>query len=152
MNRREVIGLLATLPAAAAFTRKAAAKRILKSVVVQSPDGKIEIRFGLFEKSGKQAVPCYSLFYNGKPLIQQASVGLELASGGPLDSQLKIVNVALDQHDETYAVLTGKTSTARNHYREATVSLEEQVARSDLSGLRRRRGFSLPRPRTTGPI
>lgn len=127
MNRRQVIGLLASMPAAAALTGKAAARRISESVVVESPDGKIEIRFGLFEKSGKQAVPCYSLFYNGKPLIQQASVGLELASGGPLDSQLKIVNVALNQHDETYAVLAGKTSTARDQYREATVSLEEQV-------------------------
>ncbi|MBA3669840.1 MAG: glycoside hydrolase family 97 protein [Sphingomonas sp.] len=115
------------MPAVAALTGKAAAKRISESVVVESPDGKIEIRFGLFEKNGKQAVPCYSLFYNRKALILRASVGLELASGGPLDSQLKIVNVALNQHDETYAVLTGKTSAARDHYRETTVSLEEQA-------------------------
>ncbi|HVN82620.1 MAG TPA: glycoside hydrolase family 97 protein [Terriglobia bacterium] len=96
------------------------------SLVVQSPDGNIRIAFGLYEKTGKKAVPCFDVSFRGKMLIHQGSLGIDLADGGPLNSHFKIVQIALGQSDKTYAVYPGKSSTARNHYREALVSLKEQ--------------------------
>lgn len=130
MNRRELITFLMSVPVVASVAAVEAANESSSSdsVVVESPDGKIRIVFGLFEKSGRQAVPCYSVFHRGKPLIHQASLGIALTPGGPLDSNLRIVEVARNQRDETYAVHAGKSSAARNHYREAVISLAERKA------------------------
>jgi hypothetical protein len=49
--------------------------------------------------------------------MRQASLGIDLADGGPLSSNFKIVNVARGQSDQTYAVYPGKCNLARDHYR-----------------------------------
>ncbi|MBA3714486.1 MAG: glycoside hydrolase family 97 protein [Pyrinomonadaceae bacterium] len=128
MNRRELIKFLASFPVIASLASEKAASELPpnNSVVVESPDKKIRIVFGLCERPGKKSVPCYSVFYQGKPLVHQASMGIDLAPAGPLDSNFKVVRVARAQRDQTYAINPGKTSTARDRYREAVISLEEQ--------------------------
>ncbi len=98
------------------------------SIVLQSPDGSIRVVFGLYEKSGKKAAPCYAVSYREKTLVHQASLGIDLANGGPLNSSFKVVRVARSQSDKTYSVYPGKSSTAHDHYCEAVVLLEEQSA------------------------
>ncbi len=98
------------------------------SLVVQSPDGNIRIVFRLYEKSGMKAVPCFDVSFRGKMLIHQGSLGIDLANNGPLNSDFKIVQVTRGQSDKTYTVYPGKSSTARDYYCEAVVSLEEQPA------------------------
>lgn len=98
-----------------------------KAVVVESPNRQIRVEFGLHEKPGRKSVPCYSVFFRGKALVEQASLGIDLAPAGPLDSNLKIVKASRGRGDTTYAVYPGKTSKARDHYREAVVSLEERA-------------------------
>ncbi|MDQ3686984.1 MAG: glycoside hydrolase family 97 N-terminal domain-containing protein, partial [Acidobacteriota bacterium] len=127
MNRRELITFLANflVMASSAIAQVASDSPSNNSVVVESPDKKIQIVFGLCEKSGQKSVPCYSVSYRGKPLVHQASLGIDLAPAGLLNSNLRIVKVARSQRDQTYAINPGKTSTARDHYREAVISLEE---------------------------
>jgi len=129
MNRRELLTFLAGVPVLASLPEVGATGESPSdnSVVVESPGKKIQIVFELCERSGKKSVPCYNVFYRGKSLIHQASLGIELAPAGPLDSNLKIIKVARGKRDETYAINPGKTNTARNHYREAVISLEEQA-------------------------
>jgi len=134
MNRRELIKFLASFPVIASLATVKAASELTSdnSGVVESPDKKIQIVFGLCEKSGRKSVPCYSVSYRRKTLVHQASIGIDLAPAGPLNSNLRIVKIARSQRDQTYAINPGKTSAARDHYREAVISLEEQ------SGPRRR--------------
>ena len=54
-------------------------------------------------------------------------MGIDLAPAGPLNSNLRTVKIARAQRDQTYAINPGKTGTARDHYREAVISLEEQT-------------------------
>jgi alpha-glucosidase len=97
------------------------------SVVIQSPDGKLRVAFGLFETSSQKAVPCYDVSWRGKLLVQRASLGLDLAGTGPLGGNFRIVTVARRESDSRYPVFPGKSSSARDHFREATITLEERA-------------------------
>ena len=96
--------------------------------VLESPDGTIRIAFSLCEHSGQLAVPCYDVSRQGRTLIDRGTLGLSLADGTPLSSNFTVSSVARRQGDRTYALYPGKSSTARDHYREALVSLEQQTA------------------------
>ncbi len=118
------MSLLASFPVVASLSTVKAANELPSnnSFAVESPDKKVHIVFGLFEKSDKKSVPCYSVFYRGKSLVHQASLGFDLAPAGPLNSNFRIVKVARAQRDETYAVIRGRqasraTITARQSFR-----------------------------------
>jgi alpha-glucosidase len=83
------------------------------------------VTFDIYRVDGRAAVPAYSVSYRGKPLIARSTLGLDLAPGGPLDGGLRVLHVSRRAHDSTYTVFPGKTSAARDHYTEATISLEE---------------------------
>ena len=89
-------------------------------VDLKSPDGKVAVRVD----TPGSSEPAYSVTFDGKPLIQDATLGLDLAPAGPL-RHLRLTGVRTGKHDSTYAVFPGKTSRARDHYREAVLSLEE---------------------------
>ncbi|MPY87468.1 MAG: glycoside hydrolase family 97 protein [Luteitalea sp.] len=133
VTARVTVLVLLLAPAVAAWSRPDWRVRTAdevdrsRTVVVESPDGSIRVGFGLYEKSGKKAVPCYDVSWRGKVLVRRASLGIELAGSGPLSSNFRIVNVTRAERDQTYPVYPGKSSTARDHYREAVVSLEERA-------------------------
>jgi alpha-glucosidase len=97
------------------------------TVIIESPDGNLRVVFGLYETSGQTAVSCYEVWWRGRVLIQQASLGIDLEGSGALGGNFRIVTVRQGQRDDTYAVFPGKSSTARDHYREATITLEERT-------------------------
>ncbi len=86
---------------------------------LQSPDGNIQVEV--------QRSPLgYSVTYNGQPVIENSPLGLEFKDQPPF-GELKLVN---DQHHEvdlTTVPVWGKSSSIRNHYREMTLSFEEQA-------------------------
>lgn len=125
MKRRELMGVLSGLPVAASSAAAATDSTAGKSVLVASPDSRIRVEFGLYDKSDKRSVACYSVFFRGNALIRRASLGMQLAPDGPFGSDLRIVRFARHQKDDTYKIYPGKTSVARDHYCEAVVSLEE---------------------------
>ena len=87
---------------------------------VASPDGALVARLAL--DGGR---PTLAVAYRGRPLLAPGRLGLDLASTGPLDAGLRVTGVEVRQADETYALTTGKSGRARDHYREETVHLEE---------------------------
>ena len=90
-------------------------------VTVTSPDGRIEVVLN--------AAPGVSLSYHvrfrGTTVVGESRLGLDLSEGEPLGAGLRITNVERSEHDETVRGILGKASEARDHYREATVALEE---------------------------
>lgn len=59
--------------------------------------------------------------------MASATLGLDFVGSGPLAAGLKVVKTQRNSRDETYAIAIGKTSSARNHYNEVIVSLQEQA-------------------------
>lgn len=97
------------------------------TLVVESPDKRVEVAFRLMDQGGEASAPCYSVSFKGKPLVSWSSLGLEFADSGMLRNDLRIYGVTRASHDSTYPIVAGRTSKARDHYNEATVSLEEKA-------------------------
>ena len=93
------------------------------SVTVTSPDGRVEIV--LDAAPGASAGPSYHVRFRGATVVGDSRLGLDLAGSRPLGAGLRVAGVTRREHDETVRGILGKASTARDHYREATVALEE---------------------------
>jgi alpha-glucosidase len=87
---------------------------------LKSPDGQLVIAFDTVEH---QLV--YSVSYKGKSLVENSNLQLVLQSARPLGSDVRITGQTPSQFDETYTLVTGKTSRARNHYNALSVTTEE---------------------------
>jgi alpha-glucosidase len=112
--------LLLALAPAAAHSAPA------RSLTLDSPGRRVRVTFGLDAKAGAAGVPSYSVSWRGKPVIERASLGLDLRPGGLLGDGLRVTAITRRSGDASYKVFPGKTNAARDHYTEATVSLEEQ--------------------------
>lgn len=88
---------------------------------LRSPDGRIEINFAL---NGAGA-PTYSVAYDRRAVVAPSTLGLGFKQGGALSGGMVMTGTRRRSHDESYDLVVGKASTARDHYRELTVSLEE---------------------------
>lgn len=88
---------------------------------LRSPDGKIEVLFSL-DQTG---APAYAVNYNRRPLINPSSLGLMLKEGGLLSRGMLVTDTRRGVHDETYELVVGKSKTARDHYNELAISLQE---------------------------
>lgn len=93
---------------------------------VVSPNGAVAMRFSV-DSTG---TPQYALAFRGSPVVQDSPLGLSFARGGAL-AGLAVTAVRRDSHDETWRLVAGATSSARDHYNELTVGLRERA------GLRR---------------
>ncbi|MGH9846038.1 MAG: glycoside hydrolase family 97 N-terminal domain-containing protein, partial [Blastocatellia bacterium] len=96
-----------------------------QTVALLSPDGKLRVEFSPRSAGARNGAPFYSVWRRGKRLIEPSGLGLDLAETGPLRANLCLRTVSRNSHDETYRVSVGKSSAARDHYREAVISLEE---------------------------
>ncbi|MFC1633368.1 glycoside hydrolase family 97 protein [Planctomycetota bacterium] len=103
-------------------------KKEITEVALNSPDEKIRISFELYQNSAKEILPVYEIAFNEEPVVVRSQLGFEFQNSGLLQKNLRITQVDYDDVDETYSVVNGKTKTARNHYREACISLQEMAA------------------------
>lgn len=94
---------------------------------IESPDGRIAAQFYLADGHAK-----LSASYGGRPILEAGTLGLDLARGGRLEGDLRLVQTSRRSVDLTWKASAGKTSQVRDHFREATFLLVETV------GLRRR--------------
>src|SRR5688572_22709057 len=85
-------------------------------VAVRSPSGDVVIEL--------DAAAC-RVTYRGKPVIDNSPLGVTFAAGGAL-RELQVVAVRRASRDETYSIIAGKSSTARDRCNEATVVLRER--------------------------
>lgn len=92
-------------------------------LALESPDGRLRVTF----RPGERGRPAFDVVYRDIPAAA-GSLGLEFAGSGPLGEGLKVVGTRRSSRDETYKIPVGKASSARDHYNELVVSLEEQAA------------------------
>ncbi|RPH89560.1 MAG: hypothetical protein EHM72_20190, partial [Calditrichaeota bacterium] len=95
---------------------------IEKTVIIESPDSQVVVTFSLAESS-----PRYAVSFHGADIIRDSPLGLELREGGALAAGLMITDIKRKSHDETWNLVVGKSSTARDHYNEATIALQEKA-------------------------
>jgi alpha-glucosidase len=80
-----------------------------QSLQVASPNGRIV--FALLSQPLR-----YSVDFQGKHLIDQSELGLELEGQPALGPDAHLVNVQHSSHDESYTIPVGKTKEVRDHY------------------------------------
>jgi alpha-glucosidase len=111
------------------------------TAVLHSPDDRLAITFQTVAKTqpspaGRPSAPSnqpppaggqlvYSVSFQGKPLIEQSALRLDLQGQKPLGSEVRIVNTAFSKTDETYRLVTGKASSVRNQCNALRIDLEE---------------------------
>jgi len=101
----------------------AMAVRAIPDVRVKSPNEKLTILFRL-ESGG---TPSWQVLRNDAVLLGWSPLGLTFREGGALSSDFTMLDSRIGTHDETYALVIGKTKWARDHYRELQVHLRESV-------------------------
>ncbi|MGA3325793.1 MAG: glycoside hydrolase family 97 protein [Terriglobia bacterium] len=89
-----------------------------------SPDGAVQI---IFRLTTGQA-PTYSVRFRGKSVVEDSPLSLEFRQGGTWGAGQEITSVRRDAHDETYPIVVGKSSQARDHYDQMIVALRETAA------------------------
>lgn len=85
-----------------------------------SPDKKFKMNFEV-----KSGVPVYELFYNGKAVIKESRLGLELKDVESFLDGFELKNVDRTTFDETWEPVWGEWKEIRNHYNELAVSLNQ---------------------------
>ena len=95
--------------------------RAQSTVQLQSPDGQLTFSFRL-----TPGAPVYGVALGGQPVVAESALGLVFQEGGAFGAGLKVLSARLSQTDETYALLVGKNSRVRNHYRQVVIELAEK--------------------------
>ena len=100
---------------------------------VVSPDGRIV--FILSDASHTHTIEPvsndtrYAVDFDGKWLMDESVLGLKIEGQPAFGPGLKLVKVETSQHDETYTIPVGKTSSVRDHYNAALVDLADDSGR-----------------------
>jgi alpha-glucosidase len=97
------------------------------SAVVKSPDGELTATFETVVNA-QTASPgklVYSVTFHGKPLVDRSTLSLELQGQTALGAQVQIASATPSSADNTYQLVTGKTSTVRDHYNALRLDLVE---------------------------
>jgi alpha-glucosidase len=85
---------------------------------LQSPNGDFRLTFDV-----KHGTLFYRVAYQGKPVIAESRLGLELADAA-LDG-LAVAGSQVGHHDETWKPVYGERSAVRDHYNELSVDLTQ---------------------------
>lgn len=100
---------------------------------VASPDG--QIVFILSDATHTHAMDSasidlrYAVDFHGKWLMDESVLGLKIEGQPTLGPGMKVTDVRPGQHDETYSIPVGKTSSVRDHYNSALVDLADDSGR-----------------------
>ena len=100
---------------------------------VTSPNG--QVVFILSDAKASHAMDAqsndlhYSVDFHGKWLMDEGVLGLKLAGQPALGPDMNQVSVKTGQHDDTYTIPVGKTSSVRDHYNSALVDFADASGR-----------------------
>ena len=98
-----------------------------QKVSVLSPDGKLK-----FSLEVSPEVLSYKVDYRNKPLVTNSLLGFDLDSG-EFCGNLEMGKVHRKTIDESYTLLIGKVSTARNYCKEIVVPLLESTTKRKIN-------------------
>lgn len=100
-----------------------------QNLSISSPDGKLKFSLKVTPENIS-----YEVNYKKQPLVENSSLGFNF-DNGEFGSNLKVGKVRRKSIDETYELVVGKVSTARNHCNEMVVPLQEKVSPGRLINL-----------------
>ena len=89
---------------------------------IKSPDGKLELGFGLVGGG----VPAYQLSREGNAVVLPSRLGFDLMDGGNLKKGFTVKSVSRDSFDETWEPVWGEEDSIRNNYNELLVELTRE--------------------------
>ncbi len=100
------------------------------AVSLKSPDGKVEARFEL--KEMEQPYPYgqnmyYSVYYGGKQLLKESSLGVNFGEAGVVMSNLLIMDVKESKGTDQFDTPLSKQSSVSAEYNEVVISLREKT-------------------------
>lgn len=87
-----------------------------------SPSGNFKMNFEV-----KEGQPVYRLSLNGKPIVKESSLGLELAGAESLMDGFSIAGIDINSTDETWQPVWGETKEIRNNYNEMAFVLDQKA-------------------------
>ncbi len=101
------------------------------SLTVASPDGKIVVTFQL--KSNPQPYlpgerAYYRVDYDGKPVLADSPLGLDITGARPLDRDFEIVDMDRHTHDDLWTNTFGAQRSIRDRYNQLRIALREREA------------------------
>ena len=110
---------LATLEAGKKEEAAIAIQMSSDSLQVNSPDGRIEVLFGLVE-----GVPYYAVNRDGAAVLLPSRLGFSFSTGTPLNANMKLLDWDQDSFDETWTQPWGEVKEIRDQHNELRVRLQ----------------------------
>ena len=100
---------------------------------ISSPNGQIELLLSDSTVGPNTDPSCtgmhYAVDFRGKWLMDESALGLKIEGQPELGPGMRQVKVESGQHDETFTIPVGKTSSVRDHYDSALVDFEDDSGR-----------------------
>jgi alpha-glucosidase len=93
------------------------------AVELKSPDGNLVVNVDIKPFAGGKACPVYSITYQGRPVLADSRLGLELKEGR-LNAELRTVGQSTSHHEETWKPVCAERSTIHDHYNELVLDLQ----------------------------
>lgn len=94
----------------------------LSAQELASPNGKFKMNFAV-----KAGVPVYQLSLDGKPIIMESKLGLELVGTESLMDGFSIASTDISSVNETWKPVWGETNEIRNNYNEMAFVLNQKA-------------------------
>ncbi len=95
-----------------------------RNIEVQSPDGKIQIDFGIDETSAI----FYSVELEDSTIIQNSKLGFEFLNEPEFGTNLKIISVSEKQVNQSWKPVYGERSEVQDIYNQVTIHLKEATS------------------------
>ncbi|HEX8445578.1 MAG TPA: glycoside hydrolase family 97 protein [Sphingomonas sp.] len=102
-----------------------AAPALADDIHLRSPDQAVDIMIG---QDHATRGPVYSVAFRGRTVIAPSPLGLAFERYTKLGPDMAVTGTKRAGADRRYRLIAGKTSTARDHYNELTLSLAETGA------------------------
>ncbi len=126
MSRATVpmVVVLALVAAALVPVASATAGTATRGATVESPNGKLELR--LSSRGGQLS---YSVERGNRELVRPSALGLRLADGSTLGSDVEVTDISSRARDDIWRPVWGEERTVRDRYRELSVGLRQSDGR-----------------------
>ncbi len=96
------------------------------TVELQSPDGRIGIRFEVKEDGGTEGRLFWNVSYRGKPILVDSRLRLNLKDAPALDGGFEVLQVMRSQHQSTWKPVYGERAEVPDHYHQMAVDLQDR--------------------------
>lgn len=96
---------------------------LARAVELKSPDGRVVLDFDMKDIGDLKGCPTYSLSYDGRPVLIDSRLGLELRNLS-LARGLHIIGQATSTSDSTWKPVLAERETIRDHYNQLVIDLQ----------------------------